>query len=161
MNTNGQCPRQFPQSNTRRSPSTKYSTILATSPLTLLRPDGYAIHQKSKRLAILEFTIAMDSSEDLEDKRDAENRARFACMRPRVRACACVCVCMSVSLSECMCVHDVHVHLRTNAGKYSHAQASAHTHMHTDPQTFARNHRRTHTQAHARTHARAHTHTAS
>ncbi len=59
-----------------------------------LRPDGYAIHQKSKRLAILEFTIAMDSSEDLEDKRDAKNRARFACMHPtcvRVRACAYAC----------------------------------------------------------------------
>jgi hypothetical protein len=30
--------------------------------ITDLRPDGYAIHQKSKRLAILEFTRAMDSS---------------------------------------------------------------------------------------------------
>ena len=29
-----------------------------------LRPDGYAVHQKSKRLAILEFTRAMDSSDD-------------------------------------------------------------------------------------------------
>jgi hypothetical protein len=31
-----------------------------------LRPDGYAIHQKSKRLAILEFTRTMDSSENWE-----------------------------------------------------------------------------------------------
>jgi hypothetical protein len=31
-----------------------------------LRPDGYAVHQKSKRLAILEFTRAMDSSDDWE-----------------------------------------------------------------------------------------------
>ena len=36
MNTNVQCPRQSPPSNTRRSPSAKYSTILASSPLTLL-----------------------------------------------------------------------------------------------------------------------------
>ena len=41
-------------------------------------PDGYAIHQKSKRLAILEFTRAMDSSEDWELKKDAEKRKRFA-----------------------------------------------------------------------------------
>jgi hypothetical protein len=66
----------------------------AVSAFLDLRPDGYAIHQKSKRLAILEFTIAMDSSEDLENKKDAEKRARFACMHPRVRVCACVCVCM-------------------------------------------------------------------
>jgi hypothetical protein len=43
-----------------------------------LRPDGYAIHQKSKRLAILEFTRAMDSSEDWEEKKDAEKRSRYA-----------------------------------------------------------------------------------
>ena len=40
--------------------------------ITDLRPDGYAIHQKSKRLAILEFTRARDSSEDGEVKKDAE-----------------------------------------------------------------------------------------
>ena len=43
-----------------------------------LRPDGYAVHQKSKRLAILEFTRAMDSSEDWERKKDAEKRKRYA-----------------------------------------------------------------------------------
>jgi hypothetical protein len=43
-----------------------------------LRPDGYAVHQKSKRLAILEFTRAMDSSEDWELKKDAEKRKRYA-----------------------------------------------------------------------------------
>jgi hypothetical protein len=42
-----------------------------------LRPDGYAVHQKSKRLAILEFTRAMDSSEDWEEKKDAEKKARY------------------------------------------------------------------------------------
>jgi hypothetical protein len=153
MNTDGQCVRQFPQSNTRRSLSAKYSTIFVSSPLMLhwrarssrsspnappwpslechltdttdpscfvldamrhadllarlglsihkqvendirllsaqelqasvyafldLRPDGYAIHQKIKRLAILEFTRAMDSSEDWEDKKDAEKRVRYA-----------------------------------------------------------------------------------
>ena len=36
MNINGSFPRQFLQSNTRRSSSAKYSTILASSPLTLL-----------------------------------------------------------------------------------------------------------------------------
>ena len=29
-----------------------------------LRPDGYALHHKSKRLSILEFNRAVDSSED-------------------------------------------------------------------------------------------------
>jgi hypothetical protein len=50
-----------------------------------LRPDGYAVHQKSKRLAILEFTRAMDSSEDWELKKDAEKRKRYApfCSRNR------------------------------------------------------------------------------
>jgi hypothetical protein len=43
-----------------------------------LRPDGYAVHQKSKRLAILEFTSAMDSSEDWELEKDAEKRNRYA-----------------------------------------------------------------------------------
>jgi hypothetical protein len=43
-----------------------------------LRPDGYAIHLKSKRLAILEFTRALDSPEDWEEKKDAENRSRYA-----------------------------------------------------------------------------------
>ena len=43
-----------------------------------LRPDGYALHHKSKRLAILEFTRAMDSSEDWEEKKDAEKRSRYA-----------------------------------------------------------------------------------
>jgi hypothetical protein len=43
-----------------------------------LRPDGYAIHQKSSLLAILEFTRAIDSSEDWEDNKDAEKRARYA-----------------------------------------------------------------------------------
>ena len=37
-----------------------------------LRPDGFALHQKSKRVAILEFTRAMDSSADWETKKDAE-----------------------------------------------------------------------------------------
>ena len=43
-----------------------------------LRPDGFAFHQKSKRVAILEFTRAMDSSADWETKKDAEKRARYA-----------------------------------------------------------------------------------
>jgi hypothetical protein len=43
-----------------------------------LRPDGLAFHQKSKRVAILEFTRAMDSSEDWETEKDAEKRARYA-----------------------------------------------------------------------------------
>jgi hypothetical protein len=43
-----------------------------------LRPDGYAIHQKSNRLAIPEFTRAMDSLEDWESKKDAEKRDRYA-----------------------------------------------------------------------------------
>jgi len=43
-----------------------------------LRPDGYAIHQKSEHLAMLEFTRAMDSSEDWEEKKDAEKRSRYA-----------------------------------------------------------------------------------
>ena len=42
-----------------------------------LRPDGYAVHQKSKRLAILEFTRAMDSSDDWELQKDAEKRKRY------------------------------------------------------------------------------------
>jgi hypothetical protein len=33
---------------------------------------------KSKRVAILEFTRAMDSSADWETKKDAEKRARYA-----------------------------------------------------------------------------------
>jgi hypothetical protein len=41
-----------------------------------LRPDGYALHHKNKRLAMLEFTRAMDSSEDWEEKKDAEKRSR-------------------------------------------------------------------------------------
>ncbi len=57
-----------------------------------LRPDGFAFHQKSKRIAILEFTRdmdssedweteftrAMDSSEDWETNKDGEKRARYA-----------------------------------------------------------------------------------
>ena len=43
-----------------------------------LRPDGFALHQKSKRVAILEFTRAMDSSVDWETKKDAEKRDRYA-----------------------------------------------------------------------------------
>jgi hypothetical protein len=43
-----------------------------------LRPDGYAVHKKSKRLAILEFTRAMDSSDDWELQKDAEKRKRYA-----------------------------------------------------------------------------------
>jgi hypothetical protein len=43
-----------------------------------LRPDGFALHQKSKRVAILQFTRAMDSSVDWETKKDAEKRARYA-----------------------------------------------------------------------------------
>jgi hypothetical protein len=43
-----------------------------------LRPDGFAIHQKSKRLAILEFTRDMDSLDDWEARKDAEKRARYA-----------------------------------------------------------------------------------
>ena len=43
-----------------------------------LRPDGYAVHRKSKRLAILEFTRAMDSSDDWELQKDAEKRKRYA-----------------------------------------------------------------------------------
>jgi hypothetical protein len=39
-----------------------------------LRPNGYAVHKKSKRLAILEFTRAMDSSDDWELQKDAEKR---------------------------------------------------------------------------------------
>jgi hypothetical protein len=41
-----------------------------------LRPDGFAFHQNSKRVAILELTRAMDSSGDWETKKDAEKRAR-------------------------------------------------------------------------------------
>jgi hypothetical protein len=33
-----------------------------------LRPDGFAFHQKSKRIAILEFTRAMDSSEQYQER---------------------------------------------------------------------------------------------
>jgi hypothetical protein len=40
-----------------------------------LRPDGFAIHQKSKRVVILEFRRAMDSLDDWEVKKDAEKRA--------------------------------------------------------------------------------------
>jgi hypothetical protein len=40
-----------------------------------LRPDRYALHHLSKHLAILEFTRAMDSSEDWEEKKDAEKRS--------------------------------------------------------------------------------------
>jgi len=43
-----------------------------------LRPDGFAFHQKSKRVAILEFTRTMDSSAEWETKKDAEKRARYA-----------------------------------------------------------------------------------
>jgi ribonuclease HI len=43
-----------------------------------LRPDGFALHQKSRRVAILEFTRAMDSSADWETKKDAEKPARYA-----------------------------------------------------------------------------------
>jgi hypothetical protein len=43
-----------------------------------LRPDVFATHQKSKRLAILEFTRAMDSSDDWEVKKDAEKGERYA-----------------------------------------------------------------------------------
>jgi hypothetical protein len=41
-----------------------------------LRPDGYAVHQKSKR-SILEFTRAMDSTDDWELQKDAEKRKRY------------------------------------------------------------------------------------
>jgi hypothetical protein len=40
-----------------------------------LRPDGFSIHQKSKRVVILEFRRAMDSLDDWEVKKDAEKRA--------------------------------------------------------------------------------------
>jgi hypothetical protein len=43
-----------------------------------LRPDGYALHHKTKRLAILEFTRAIDSSDDWEEKKDSEKRNRYA-----------------------------------------------------------------------------------
>jgi hypothetical protein len=42
-----------------------------------LLPDGFTIHQKSIRVVILEFTRAMDSSDDWEAKKDAEKRARY------------------------------------------------------------------------------------
>jgi hypothetical protein len=42
-----------------------------------LEKPRYAIHQTSKRLAILEFTRDMDSSEDWEEKKDAEKRSRY------------------------------------------------------------------------------------
>ena len=45
-----------------------------------LCPDGYALHHKSKRLTILEFTRAMDSSEDWEEKKDAENDDDVFCL---------------------------------------------------------------------------------
>jgi len=44
----------------------------------ITHPDGYAVHQKSKRLAILEFTRAMDSSDDWELQKDGEKRKRYA-----------------------------------------------------------------------------------
>jgi hypothetical protein len=50
----------------------------SVSALLDLRPDGFAFHQKTKRVAILEFTRAMDSSADWETKKDAEKRARYA-----------------------------------------------------------------------------------
>ncbi len=42
------------------------------------KPDGYNFYQKSQRLAILEFFRAMDSSEDWEEKKDAEKGNRYA-----------------------------------------------------------------------------------
>jgi hypothetical protein len=43
-----------------------------------LRPDDDAFHQKRKRVVILEFTRAMDSSEDWETEKDAETWVRYA-----------------------------------------------------------------------------------
>jgi hypothetical protein len=48
----------------RIRPFTDHELQTTVSVFLDLRPDGYAIHLKSKRLAILEFTRAMDSSED-------------------------------------------------------------------------------------------------
>ena len=59
-------------------PLTDQELTTTVSSLLDLRPDSYAIHQKGKRLAILEFTRAMDSSEDWEEKKDAEKRSRYA-----------------------------------------------------------------------------------
>ena len=42
------------------------------------KPDGYNFYQTSQRLAILEFFRAMDSSEDWEEKKDAEKGNRYA-----------------------------------------------------------------------------------
>jgi hypothetical protein len=59
-------------------PFTDHELQTTVSVFLDLHPDGYAIHLKSKRLAILEFTRAMDSSEDWEEKKDAEKRSRYA-----------------------------------------------------------------------------------
>ena len=53
-------------------PLTDHELQTTVSAFLDLRPDGYAIHLKSKRLAILELgTRAMDYSEDWEEKKDA------------------------------------------------------------------------------------------
>jgi hypothetical protein len=59
-------------------PLTYQELQITVSAFLDLRPDVYAIHQKSKRLAILEFTRDMDSAEDWEEKKDAEKRSRYA-----------------------------------------------------------------------------------
>ena len=56
----------------RIRPFTDHELQTTVSVFLDLRPDGYAIHLKSKRLAILELgTRAMDYSEDWEEKKDA------------------------------------------------------------------------------------------
>ena len=57
-------------------PLTDQELKTTVSALLDLRPDVYAIHQKSKSLAILELTRVIDSSEDWEEKKDAEKRNR-------------------------------------------------------------------------------------
>ena len=53
-------------------PLTDHELQTTVSAFLDLHPDGYAIHLKSKRLAILELgTRAMDYSEDWEEKKDA------------------------------------------------------------------------------------------
>ena len=55
-------------------PLTDQELKTTVSAMLDLRPDVYAIHQKSKRLANLECTRAMNSSEDWEEKKDAETK---------------------------------------------------------------------------------------
>jgi hypothetical protein len=59
-------------------PLTAQELQVSVSAFLDLRPDGFALHQKSQRFAILEFTRAMDASEEWEEKKFAEKRSRYA-----------------------------------------------------------------------------------